>query len=542
MKLMKQYSVLFCCFLGIVEQRCLAINELPANLITARTMLQDGTLDSLEWSKIEPFYDLPIIAPAGELSILQNLYPQLLSKIPISGEALRKYEPWSDYDIVHFFHDYPELLGFQPILDFTFCPGTFKGRAVFTGNKSEENPLAHNRMQISFEPLKFAKITGKITFSDNYIRWDNRLVQVSFPADILLQMGNIDEIPDQGLFFGYFKNIPQFDDSLIISNWLYGKRQLWNGISLAFNSPTPRNNFCKKVTTIAHKQPNEQIAGLIAQFELVRKLSAVFGVSGVNSAIPDLQTAYIFTEFKFISAHFKTRILTGLNIHQPTLFPLFLNSEYLHDRGNISCRVITYPKNGCYPYSKLWQSLRYASNTDSSMGPLTRVVLESSLSYMNETKVLKSIELDYSDSSLTNLNGSVQVNGFVNHLFWNFGIHGYLLCARKKSNDCTASITYSLNRFIQIALSEKTGFNLDRIVIVNAKTAVSFSSFQMLNCKPFVEFSSKASLDDYSIRCGISTTIRLLHDAESKVTFDCPMIKNEFWKGCHLECKASFVF
>lgn len=542
MKLTIQYPVLLCCFLGIAEQRCFAHNELPANPVIARSMLQEGTLDSLEWLKVEPYYALPLCVPAGELSLLQNFYPQLLSKIPITNELLRKYEPWSDYDIILFFHNYPELLDFQPILDFTFCPGTFKGRYVFTSNKSEENPLADNRMQISMEPLKFAKFTGRVTFLDNYCRWDNRLLRISLPANIVLQFGNIDEIPDHGLFFGYFQNIPQLDDSLIISNWLYGKRQLWNGINLVLNSTPPRDNLCKKIIAIVHKQPNEQIAGLLSQFEFARKMSVVLGISGINSAIPDLLTAYVFTEFKFTSNRFKTQILTGLNIHQPTLFPLFLVTEYLHERGNISCRVSSYPKSGSYPYSKLWQTLRYALNSDSTTEQLTRVILESSFNYVNETRVSNSIEVDYSNGLLTNLNASIKVTGVINRLFWNLGISEYLLYTRKKSNYWNAATTYFLNRFIQIDLSQKTGFDFNQILFVNVKAAVSFSFLQAFTCKPFVECTSKSPQGDYLTRCGISTSIRLLHDAETKVTFDCPVIKNEFWKGCHLECKATFVF
>jgi hypothetical protein len=113
---------------------------------------------------------------------------------------------------------------------------------------------------------------------------------------------------------------------------------------------------------------------------------------------------------------------------------------------------------------------------------------------------------------------------------------------RKKSNYCNAALTFSINRFIQVDLSQKTGFDFDHIIFTDTKTAVSFTPSQMFTCKPFVECSSKSSLEDYVTRCGISSGIRLLHDAETKVSFDCPIIKNEFWKDCHLECKAIFVF
>ena len=542
MDYMNHYSALFLCGLIFLGQRCLANKELPANSVIARSMLKEGTFDSLEWLKIEPYYALPLCVPAGELGVLQNLYPQLLSKIPVSNGALRKYGSWSDYDIIHFFHDYPELLDFQPILDFSYSPATFKGRCIFTSNKSEENPLADNKMQFSLEPVKFTKFSGRITFSDKYTRWDNRLLRILLPANILLQIGNVDGIPDKGLFFGCFQKKAQLKDSSIISNWLYGNRQLWNGIHLVFTASSPRDHRSKKVIAIAHKQPNEQIAGLVTEIEIVRNLTFVLGMAGIESAIPDIRTAYVFTGLKISSKSFKTEILTGADIFQPTLFPMLLVTEYLHENGNLLGRVSTFPKSGSYPFSKLRRTMCYTMNTDTINENLTTVALESNFCYVNETRISNSIELDYSDISLINLRVFVNVTGLINRLFWNIGMSGYPLHVRELSNYCNLGTSYSLNRNFQLDFSQKIGFKNDLITFVNFKADVSMSFLTRYTCKPFVEFSSNFSPKHCLTRCGILTVIRLLHDAETRVIFDCPVIKSDFWKGCHLECKAIFVF
>jgi hypothetical protein len=329
----------------------LKTTSLPRDMHEAEIMLREGSLDSLEWEFLQPYYVEPINVPRGELSLLYDAFDVRVENLPVSREQLAAYRPWDQAAKERFFRDYPELAKYEPILSFSEGDGrrmSNAGLALSVGN--DLTTAASSRFCLRFAPG--VAVTGSISHSDTTALWVKRSVTATMPGIVSLDAGNFSLAADHGLFYGYFPDAPAAPVTTL-SNWEYAGSHAWNGLYLrsARWSKT-------QVSAFFHERPTERAFGIFCDADVAEALRVSAGVSRLDRGPADTgrlaDDYFIHYGVSGTAAGFVYRINAGTARSSPLSMPVEAQcSRRARDGAAFSVLVARLPAGSALARSKI---------------------------------------------------------------------------------------------------------------------------------------------------------------------------------------------
>jgi hypothetical protein len=343
----------------------ITIPLLPADEEEAMDALADGTLDTSLWNEIRQFYTAPINVPAGELSLLQEIFFSLPDDLPVSATRLHVYEPWGEQEQRRFFEKYPELEPFTPILSFNApaAPASFPVQAAFFFSRqgTTDTSRQYGRFSIGKERSLYAG--GRVDFTDSYGRWQRRSITCSPFKNARLETGNYSTGQRHKLFYGYFPNAETVD-STPLESWVYPSARTWNGVKASASRQAGNSNRLSAEVSF-HDRPSERIVVTEGSVFLGRRLSLNAGGSYLRlTEVPHDQGHY-YAQGEIscnIGKGWKGSVLTGVAADAPQRVPLFAainNQNSLHRlRSTITFlpRGFYAPRSYCAQTAKQWSA------------------------------------------------------------------------------------------------------------------------------------------------------------------------------------------
>ncbi len=242
---------------GAAWSLSLRTTVLPRDMREAEIMLKEGSLDSLEWELLQPYYVQPIVVPRGELALLQDLFDVRIGNLPVTPERLSVYEPWDAASRERFFDDYPELAKYAPILSFSQAK-TSRLSNVGLGISVSDDWNTSAQSRFSLLPREGVSVSGSLAHSDSATLWKKREIAVSIPDMVSVQAGNYYFGGDGGLFYGYFP--ADTSPPTTLSNWDYGMSRTWNGLCVQSNRWTNT-----RISAFFHERYTEQAFGVFCE-------------------------------------------------------------------------------------------------------------------------------------------------------------------------------------------------------------------------------------------------------------------------------------
>jgi hypothetical protein len=337
---------------------------LPDDEIEALKMISRHELDSSLWDIIEPFYYQPISVPYGELGILTQLFPEYNTQFPETEVQLAKYVPWGKKNIIQFFSDWPELLYFKPILDFSMNVPVKSGRTCVMVDRSGVSENVSQRVQFSLEPVTWFSAEGRFALTENIARWKHRKVSILPGNLVAFQAGNIAPLADpHRLVSGRFSGQEQ-TESTVKENWLYGDKKGWNTFVIDISPELLFNKI--HAQTFVHKRKYEAIAGLSTNVHFTKNIGSQLDLIGMDLKETDDTLAYGVSTTKFNFLNWNTEISLAASIRTVPAIPVRVGMAYLREQDNIQAEIIYIPEGFCASLSKTLLDFTSAENFEKS--------------------------------------------------------------------------------------------------------------------------------------------------------------------------------
>ncbi len=305
-------------------------------------MLGHHEIDSSLWEIIEPFYQQPISVPYGESGILMQLFPELGLNIPVSEESLARYSPWDQKMITQFFKDYPELVFYKPILDFSMHVPVKSGRVCVSVDRNGSTERTSQRLQFSLEPVKWLTADGRAEFTDYYARWKNRKFTILPQKWLSVTIGNNAPMADKHrMVSGRFGNRnPEIND--IADNWLYGEKRGWNTIMMNVSSENVLDGLV--VQPFLHKRLSESVAGISSAISINKYMESEFDLIGMDFKEVADTLFYGVLSTRINCSGWKTELTVATSLkHTPTV-PVRLDLDYIRETDEFMFECIYFPE------------------------------------------------------------------------------------------------------------------------------------------------------------------------------------------------------
>jgi hypothetical protein len=292
--------------------------QLPADEDEAKQMLGEGTLDSSVWLKLEPFYTMPVRVPLGDLRILQELFSELPTDLPVTPEELSPYLPWHAHEQQKFFTDFPELVPFKPILSFENDSSvSAPAQAGFYFSRWGMSAAARQYALFAIGDPSGNNASGRADFTDSYGRWFRRSITIVPEKHLRITGGNFNPVFFNNLFTGYFPATSGADTE-ITENWLQGTSRTWNGLSVDFFSEPEQQYRHASAEAFFHSGRTEQIGQMNGCLYLSRQISWSGGISFLQTTEDNNHNGnyrYFQTGIKIgPAASWKCELLGGLDL------------------------------------------------------------------------------------------------------------------------------------------------------------------------------------------------------------------------------------
>jgi hypothetical protein len=379
---------------------------LPIDEVEALKMINRHELDSSLWDIVEPFYYQPISVPYGELRILTQLFPEYNTHFPETEVQLAKYVPWDKKNIIQFFNDWPELLYFKPILDFSMNVPVKSGRACVMVDKNGVSETASQRLQFSLEPVTWLSAEGRFILTENIARWKDRMLSISSGTWVAFHAGNVAPLADPyRLVSGRFSGLEQ-SESTVKDNWFYGDKKGWNTFVIDIAPKSQCNKIC--LQTFVHKRKYEAIAGLSTKVNFTKNIESQFDLIGMDLKEADDTLAYGVSTTKFNFLNWNTEISFAASIQSIPTIPVRVGMAYVREQDKIQAEVIYIPEGFRASLSK---SLLDFTSTENCEKPTESGFLSCDLDwkhrFLNYITLAPSLSLKMSDLSLMYANPGV---------------------------------------------------------------------------------------------------------------------------------------
>jgi hypothetical protein len=313
-------------------------------------MLRCHEIDSSLWEIIEPFYQQPISIPYGESGILMQLFPELNLDIPVREDQLSRYSPWDKTKIAQFFRDYPELIFFRPMLDFSMNVPVKSGRICVSVDQNGSNGRTSQRMQFSFEPVPWVSADGRADFTDYTARWKNRTLTISPMKWWSVIAGNVAPMADKHcIVSGRFgKRNPEINE--IAQNWFYGEKRGWNALMLTISSDRILNGL--RVQPFFHKRLTETVAGISSEVSLNQYITGEFDLVGMD--MEDLADTLLYGIFstRVNYSGWRSELTLATSVTRSPTVPIRLDLGYCRELDEFNLECIYFPEGFRGPGSR----------------------------------------------------------------------------------------------------------------------------------------------------------------------------------------------
>ncbi len=332
--------------------------ELPDDETEAQVFIKDGLLDSTLWLELQPFYRQPLDVPAGELSLLGEVFPDLIGNVPIEQSELERYLPWDDRAINRFFQDYPVMTRFKPILRFEHHQTRRSGNIAFSMNRSGYDTLARHAARCNLSPTKNVSFQGTIDFTSDYARWDRRGCAVNPFTWLSVKAGNIPLFSEQGLVYGYFPSTDNSQNDLT-ANWLYGGKPNWNGVALTCSGTGKDKGLKPELTCFFHERPTERITGCNLAITRRKVLTVSLGATRCSLYSLNVAPMYVHGSMKVQYPIFASELYCALENKHEVSIPFSWKNSFRYGKRTVEISLIRLPALFSAPRSNL---LRRFSN------------------------------------------------------------------------------------------------------------------------------------------------------------------------------------
>jgi hypothetical protein len=296
---------------------------LPQDENEAWVMMREGALDSMSWQMVRPYYEQPLLVPQGELRVLTDIFPGSLSSVPTTGRELSAYEPWREADVQRFFHDFPELVNFRPILSFETAREPYHARIGCSLQKFKNNdPVIVG--SFATPPVRTIAIEGRVGFGASSAWWQRRMVQLRTGKLGSVMAGNFHVAMDHGLLYGYFPASTSDTDAGL--TWRDGASRTWNGV--LYESPSGNH---ASAAFFYHERQTERTYGGRCVIRSIGPLRVTAGVSRL--VIPASDAAgegltYAHTEINFSDDHWNAGVIGGCERSNAGAIPFVVYAKH----------------------------------------------------------------------------------------------------------------------------------------------------------------------------------------------------------------------
>jgi|GEM_PF-6028876 len=317
-------------------------NDIPSSRVDAVVLMEEGTLDSSLWRLLEPFYDRPLLVPAGELVQLAELFPDMATQIPPDRKTLDQYLPWDIPAIERFFRDYPILERFRPILCFDYSDQSRTGALSLFMDLSQADTTEHHSLRLSTGIKEYVSFCSSFDLTPDYV-YPQRLSLTAEPASwIKIQAGNITFLNDQGIFYGYFpgvtvSNRDQPCDRLFTTPF-------WNGCSVGGSIKEKNSGIKSSVSYFMHKRHTESIIGGNASFALKSFLFFSQGASCLDAIGSTGKRGSLHGSVSTCFPSIKSELFWGADCDYPLRIPVIWRNMLRSDRQTVDVRFTFLPK------------------------------------------------------------------------------------------------------------------------------------------------------------------------------------------------------
>jgi hypothetical protein len=510
--------------------------QLPVDTDDALQMLENGTLDSVTWQKIRPFYSIPLNVPSGDFLVLKRIFPEILKQLPSKQIISEKYSPWGEEQITRFFADFPQMIEFEPILDFTGNNAS-KGIMNFSISRTAIDGTGAVDAAFNLVPSPWLTIRGRSDVWDNHARWSDRFVFFKPTKSLSLQIGNIDWPDEYGLLSGRFSA-----DSSNISgynNWLYGNALSWNGFSFGYtpnNAYGDQRMYCFLYAHILNDNTQYALqAGL--PFGECQGIDTYLVIDKYNKKE---NRTYGCVTYQYDTKKLDLNLAVGLTSQNHQAYPFLAMLKYAYTIGYLNVSLCHYnDTSGLQKSRKLHSDLGSVSETQ-LFTKITSIDLVNRLNFQKFPSAcvqLSSALVDFQPAYTTIHCMLDKANEYYR---WKVLAKVNLVSNHDKYS---LGVTFSYTGFkpLDMTLDCCTQYSNNHLSPDRLKLA--FSSAPLENVMIIPAFLLKPQYKDSSpeISGELWTVVAFRKGTTSQIRIKYPLKTDNNRKGFHFECKASFL-
>ena len=317
-------------------------SEIPSSSVDATLRMEEGALDSSLWSSLEPFYDRPLLVPAGELVQLVELFPDISTHIPAGGTVLDQYLPWNKSAVDRFFRDYPVLERFRPVLCFDYSDQSRAGALSLFMDLSQGDTTEHHTLRLNAGIGKQLSLRSSFDVTSDYVLL-KRLSLTAKPASwIKIEAGNVTFLHDQGILYGYFPK-SQVSDGDNTSNHLLDT-PFWNGCSVSGSIKEKNSGIKSSVTYFMHKRYTESIIGGNASVSFANTLFFSMGASCLDAIERHGKGGSLHGSVSTSFQLFRSELFWGAQCDCPLRIPVVWKNRFCGDKQTVDIRFTSLPE------------------------------------------------------------------------------------------------------------------------------------------------------------------------------------------------------
>ncbi len=528
-------SLIFC---AVILQLVLSEEfQLPVDSDDALRMLENRTLDSITWQKIKPFYTIPLNVPSGDFLVLKRIFPDILNQLPSRQIISEKYSPWREEQIALFFDDFPQMIEFEPILDFT-GNDVYKGTLNFSIANSAVDSAGVVHATFSLTPLQWLIMRGRSDVRGDHFRWLDRSVTFQPSKLFTLQMGNIDWPDEYGLISGRFSH-DSCNDSWY-NNWLYGNALSWNGFCLSYKNDNCNGDYQVHSIVYGHILDDNTQYSLLSGFTFgsCQGIDAYLAIDKNNKRQNNI---YGGITYQFDTKKIAMNLSAGATSQNHRAIPFRAMLKYTYTAGN--CNVYFYHCNdtsGLQKSQKLYSSLLTVSDTQ-LFTKITSVDILNKFRYsgfpsmgVRLTSTLIDFKPDYYKIHF-------MLDDEIECFSWKTFV---LVKLTDEMEKYTSGGTVKFTGFkpLSMTFDGSVLFCNDYIKLERLMVLISTTPIKSVMIHPAFLLKQHNYDSPMEMSCELRTVVTLWKGTTSQIRVNCPLQKNRLREELKFDCKASFLF
>lgn len=528
-------SLLFC---AVIFQLVLPAEfQLPVDSDDALRMLESRTLDSITWQKIEPYYTIPLNVPSGDFLILKRIFPDVLKQLPSKQIISEKYSPWREEQITLFFEDYPQMIEFEPILDFTGSDA-YKGTVNFSIANSSVANAGVVHATFSLIPVKWLILRGRTDLRDDHLQWLDRSITFQPSKTLSLQIGNIDWPDEYGLMSGRFSH--NSSNGSWYSRWLYGNALLWNGFCLSYTNDNFRGDYQVYSSLYGHILDDNTQYSLLSGFTF-GTCQGIDAYLVVDRSSKRKNTMYGGITYQFDTKKITMNLTAGATSQNHHAIPFLAMLKYTYATGNCNVSFCHYnDTSGLQKSQKLYSSLLAVSNTQ-SFTKITSIDILNKFRYSEFPSMGVRLTSTLIDFRPEYYKIRFMLDDEIACFNWKMFM---LVKLTDKQEKYTSGGTVKFTGFKPLGMTFDgiAAFSNSYLKLERLTVQISTTPIKSVMLHPALLLKHHKYDSPVELSCELRTVVTLWKGTTSQIRVKCPLQKNRFREELKFDCKASFLF